>query len=308
MSKQRGYPRELMVLPFDHRTSFQEKMFGIKGTPSSEETHLISSYKTMIYEGFQKALKTGLPKADMGVLVDEQFGQEVIKNARQDGVTLCIAAEKSGQDEFDFEYTDWKEHIAKVKPNVVKVLVRYNPEGDATLNRRQAEKLATLSHHLDSVGTPFMFELLVPSTQAQLDKVKGDKKVYDVEIRPTLMVRAIQELQKAGIEADIWKLEGLDRKEDFVRVCEAARSGGREHVGCIVLGRGENEQKVREWLSVGANVKGVIGFAVGRTVFWEPLKAFRENKATREQAVDQIAKTYSSLCHLWLDERKKGAH
>lgn len=305
MKKQRGYTRELMVLPFDHRASFQEKMFGIKGKATPEQTELVSSYKTMIYEGFQKALKTGLPKADMGVLVDEQFGQEVIKRARQDGVTLCICAEKSGQDEYDFEYPDWKEHIAKVKPSILKVLVRYNPEGDPAMNKRQAEKLATLSKHLDEVGTPFMFELLVPATEAQLAKVKGDKKVYDVEIRPTLMVRAIQELQKAGVEGDIWKLEGLDRKEDFVRVCEAARAGGRDNVGCIVLGRGENEQKVREWLAVGANVKGVIGFAVGRTVFWEPLKAFKEGKFTRDQAVDQIAKTYSSLCHLWLEERKK---
>src|SRR5205823_14031587 len=112
-----------------------------------------------------------------------------------------------------------------------------------------------------------------------------------------------QELQQAGVEADVWKLEGLDRKNDFERVCTAARAGGRNEVGCIVLGRGENEAKVREWLKVGANVKGVIGFAVGRTVFWEPLKAFKENKFKREEATDQIAKTYGSLCRLWLDAR-----
>lgn len=301
--KPRGYTKELLVLPFDHRTSFQEKMFGIHGKPTPEQTQLISSYKTMIYEGFEKAVKTGLPKEKMAVLVDEQFGQEVIQRARKSNFTLCIAAEKSGQDEFDFEYTDWQKHFETVNPDIVKVLVRYNPEGDATLNKRQAEKLATLSRHLDQVGKAFMFELLVPATKEQLDKVKGDKKLYDVEIRPTLMVRAIQELQKAGIEADIWKLEGLDRKEDFKRVCDAARAGGRDNVGCIVLGRGENEQKVREWLSVGANVPGVIGFAVGRTVFWEPLKGFKENKLTKDQAEDQIAKTYGSLCRLWLEER-----
>ncbi len=303
-TKTRGYTKELLVLPFDHRTSFQEKMFGIFGKPDPEQTKLVGSYKTMIYEGFEKAVATGLPKEKMAVLVDEQFGQEVIERAKKGHFTLCTAAEKSGQDEYDFEYTDWKGQIKKTNPDIVKVLVRYNPEGDKTLNTRQAEKLAALSKFLDEVGKPFMFELLVPATKEQLDKVKGDKKVYDVEIRPTLMVRAIQELQKAGIEGDIWKLEGLDRKEDFLRVCETARASGRDKVGCIVLGRGENEAKVREWLSVGANVKGVIGFAVGRTVWWESLKAFKENKINRTQAVDQIANTYGSLCKLWLDLRK----
>jgi len=302
--KTRGYTKELMVLPFDHRASFQEKLFGIKGQATPEQTEYIGSYKMMIYEAFDKAVATGLPKDDMGILTDEQFGSAVLDRARKSGYTICVCVEKSGQDEFDFEYTDWKAHLAKVDPQIVKVLVRYNPEADKALNQRQAEKLATLSRHLDEVGRAYMFELLVPATPAQLEKVKGDKKVYDVEIRPTLMVRAIQELQKAGIEADIWKLEGLDRNEDFVRVCEAARAGGRDKVGCIVLGRGENEQKVREWLTVAANVKGVIGFAVGRTVFWEPLKAFMEKRATREQAIDQMAKTYGSLCHLWLDARK----
>lgn len=303
MTKERGYRKQLLVLPFDHRASFQEKMFGIKGTPTPEQTKEIASYKTVIFEGFEKAVKQGLPKDIMSILVDEQFGMDVIQRAKADGVTLCICVEKSGQEEFDFEYANWQEHISKINPEIVKVLVRYNPESDANLNKRQASKLAELSRFLDKEERVYMFELLVPATEEQLQKCGGDKKKFDVEMRPELMVRAINELQKAGIEADIWKLEGLDNKVDFENVCKAARQGGREHVGCIVLGRGENEQKVRDWLSVGANVVGVIGFAVGRTVFWEPLKALREKKFTREQASDQIAKTYSGLCKLWLEAR-----
>ncbi len=298
-----GYTKELLVLPFDHRASFQQKMFGIFGAPTPDQVKLVSSYKTLIYEGFAKAVASGLPKEKMSVLVDEQFGQEVIQRARRDGVTLCVCVEKSGQDEFDFEYTTWKEHLDEVNPQIVKVLVRYNSEGDNVGNVRQSAKLAELSRHLEKTNRKFMFELLVPATEEQLKKCNGDKKVYDVELRPKLMISAIQELQKAGVECDIWKLEGLDRESDFEAVCAAATAGGRSDVGCILLGRGENEQKVRDWLKVGANVKGVIGFAVGRTVFWEPLKAFKENRMTRDQAVAQIAETYMGLCKLWIDER-----
>lgn len=302
-TKERGYTKQLLILPFDHRGSFQEKMFGIKGKPTPEQTTMIESYKTIIFEGFEKAVKAGLPKDIMGILVDEQFGQESIRRAKAAGITVSIPAEKSGQDEFDFEYPNYAEHFKSVNPELVKVLVRYNPEGDKTVNTRQAAKLAELSRHLDQTGRKFMFELLVPATTEQLAKVGNDKNRYDLELRPKLMIGAIQELQKAGVEADVWKLEGLDKTEDFVKVCEAARAGGRDNVSCIVLGRGESEAKVREWLKAGVNVKGVIGFAVGRTVFWEPLKAFKEGKIDRNQASDQISKTYSGLCQMWLEAR-----
>lgn len=300
----RGYNKQLLVLPFDHRGSFQEKLFGIKGQPSPEETKMIASFKTIIYEGFEKAVRSGLPKDIMGILVDEQFGTEVIQRAKASGFSVSIPAEKSGQDEFDFEYKDYQAHIEKMNPDLVKVLVRYNPEGDKEMNCRQAGRLAELSRYLEKTNRKFMFELLVPATAQQLEQCKGDKKVFDTEMRPALMVRAIRELQKSGIEADVWKLEGLDKTDDFVKVCQAAREGGRDKVGCIVLGRGESSEKVREWLQAGVNVKGVIGFAVGRTVFWEPLKAFKEGKTSREQASDQIAHNYSSFCRMWLEARK----
>jgi 5-dehydro-2-deoxygluconokinase len=303
-----GYPKELLILPFDHRGSFQSKLFGIEGHPTPEQTKLVASYKMMIYEGFEKAVAAGgLPKDEMGILVDEQFGDDVIRRAKQSGFTVSIPAEKSGQDEFDFEYgSHYLEHIQRREPTFCKVLVRYNPEGDKAVNQRQASRLAELSRALRTTSSYFMFELLVPATEAQLQKCKGDKHVYDLEMRPRLMVQAIVDLQKAGVEADVWKVEGLDRTSDFERVCTAAQADGRSQVGCIVLGRGENDSKVREWLTVGAKVRGVIGFAVGRTVFWDPLKGFKDGKLTREQAVTQIADKYKGFCDLW--KRERGAH
>lgn len=300
-----GYDKELLVLPFDHRASFQEKMFGIHGVPTAEQTALVASYKTVIFEGFERAVATGLPKDEMGILVDEQFGQEVIARTKKGGYTLCICAEKSGQDEFDFEHgSRWKQAIEETNPEIVKVLVRYNTGADHAMNLRQAARLADLGRYLATTKRKYMFELLVPPTPAQLTQCKGDKKVFDVELRPALMIEAIRELQKEGVDPDIWKLEGLDREEDFRRVVEVARADGRDRVGCILLGRGEDEAKVRHWLTVGANVPGVIGFAVGRTIWWEPLKAMKAGTITKDQAIDKIAANYGSLCKLWLDARR----
>src|SRR5439155_8237842 len=145
----------------------------------------------------------------------------------------------------------------------------------------------------------FMFELLVPAEKSQLDRLSGDKKAYDLQLRPRLMVQAIQELQNAGVEADVWKIEGLDRREDCEKIVAAARRGGRDKVGCIILGRGEDDTRVHAWLTTAAGVPGFMGFAVGRTSFWEPLTQWRAQKITREAAVAEISRRYREFVDIF---------
>src|SRR5207244_12459840 len=90
----------------------------------------------------------------------------------------------------------------------------------------------------------FMFDRLVPAEKAHLDLARGKKEAYNLEIRPRLMVAAIQQLQDAQVEPDVWKIEGLERHGDCEKVVAAARRGSRERVSCIVLGRGEDDNKV----------------------------------------------------------------
>jgi myo-inositol catabolism protein IolC len=295
------YDRPLYVLPFDHRGSFETGMFGWKGALTTEQTAQIAEAKRVIYDGFKAAVAAGVPKQSAAILVDEQFGAAILHDAKADEFTIASPVEKSGQDEFDFEYGEnFPAHIEALQPTFCKVLVRYNPEGNQALNRRQTDRLKRLSYYLHSESRSlFMFELLVPAEQAQLEKVKGDKKTYDLEIRPRLMVQTIEELQDAHVEPDVWKIEGLDRREDCERIVAAARYGGRDKVGCIVLGRGEDDKKVREWLTIAASVPGFIGFAVGRTDFWEPLVGWRAKKTTRDAAVNEIARRYREFVDIF---------
>jgi 5-dehydro-2-deoxygluconokinase len=301
-----GYDRPLYVLPFDHRGSFQTKLFGWKGTLTEQQTAEVAATKQVIYDGFKGALAAGVPQDKAGILVDEQFGAAILRDAKAHGYNTSCPAEKSGQDEFDFEYgEEFAKHIEQFDPSFCKVLVRYNPEGERDLNERQAARLKRLSDYLHRSNRLFMFELLVPPEPAQLARLAGDKRAYDLDLRPRLMVGAIQELQERGVEADVWKIEGLDRREDCEKVVAAAHRGGRDKVGCIVLGRGEDDRKVREWLSVAARVPGFIGFAVGRTTFWGPLVEWRAGKIPREAAVAEVARRYRE----WVDifERARGS-
>jgi myo-inositol catabolism protein IolC len=293
-----GYNKPLYILPFDHRATFQTGMFGWKGPISPEQTAQIAAAKEVIYDALKAAVAAGVPKDRAGILVDEQFGAAILRQATRDGFITSAPAEKSGQDEFDFEYGDeFATHIEVFDLAFCKVLVRYNPAGDKALNQRQATRLRRLSEYLHTHERKYMFELLVPATPDQLHRVGGERKRYDLEQRPALMVQAIRELQEAGVEPDLWKIEGLDRREDCLRVAEMARRDGRNEVGCIVLGRGEDETHVHTWLATAAGVPGFVGFAVGRTTFWDPLMEWKDQQIAREAALTEIAQRYRQ----WVD-------
>jgi 5-dehydro-2-deoxygluconokinase len=288
-----GYDQQLYILAFDHRGSFQKKFFGIEGEPDAEQTAIIADAKHLIYEGLLQAVGAGADASITGVLVDEQFGSSVPAEARAKGLKLAMPAERSGQNMFDFQYgEDFGQHIESFDPDFTKVLVRYNPTGDAEENRVQLGKLKRLSDWLKSHDRKFLFELLVPAEPAQLESVGGDADRYDAELRPELMRQAIAEIQDAGIEADIWKIEGVDERSDCEMLVAQARAGGRDGVACVVLGRGADDAKVDHWLRQAAPVDGFIGFAIGRSIWWDPLKAYVDGKIERSAGARKIAENF----------------
>jgi myo-inositol catabolism protein IolC len=303
-----GYDGKLYILAFDHRGSFQKKMFGIEGEPDEEQTKTITDAKRLIYEGMELAAQRGLDASTAGVLIDEQFGGDVPAAAKKHGLKLSMPVEKSGQDEFDFQYgEDFGEHILRFDPDFSKVLVRYNPEGDAEMNKAQLARLKRLADWLHENGRLFLFELLVPAEDHQLEKVGGDSDRYDAELRPELMRRAIEDIQNFGCEVDIWKIEGVDARSDAEMLVKQTRTGeGRENVVSVLLGRGASDEKVDQWLRVAAPVEGFIGFAIGRSIWWDALKGFLEEGLERSKAAEQIADNYLRFIRVY-DEAESGA-
>ncbi len=288
-----GYEGTLYILAFDHRGSFQKRFFGIEGEPDAEQTAIIADAKHLIFEGLLQAVSAGADPAVTGVLVDEQFGSTVPEEARAAGLKVAMPAERSGQPYFDFQYgEDFPAHIERFDPDFTKVLVRYNPDGDGEANRDQREKLRRLSDWLHENERRFLFELLVPAEDDQLQAVGGNTDRYDAELRPELMRRAIAELQDGGVEADVWKIEGVDEQSDCSMLVAQARTGGRDEVTCVVLGRGADDAKVDHWLTEAAPVEGFVGFAIGRSIWWDPLKAYVEGKIERAAGARRIAENY----------------
>jgi myo-inositol catabolism protein IolC len=303
-----GYDKPLYLMAFDHRGSFEQGLFGATPPVSAEVHAKISAAKEIIYDAHLRALAQGAPASACGVLVDEEFGASIAVRARKEGVPLAMPTEKSGQDEFEFEYgAEFGAHIEEFDPTFAKVLVRYNPEGDATVNRRQTGQLGTLSRWLRKRERKFLFELLVPATTAQLDRFEGHQREYDKALRPSLVVEVIRAMQAADVEPDIWKIEGLDDPAACEAVVAQARSDGRDGVKCIVLGRGADEAQVIEWVKIGAAVDGFDGFAVGRTLWQDALKDYLAEKLTRDQTVDEISRRYLEVIAAYRGAEPSGA-
>ena len=298
-----GYDGKLYILAFDHRGSFQKKMFGIDSDPTPEETERIADAKRLIFEGMELAVQRGVDPHATGVLVDEQFGSDIPKRANDEDLVLSMPVEKSGQDEFDFQYGDeFGDHIKQYGVDFAKVLVRYNPEGDAETNQRQLGRLKELADWLHAHDGKFLFELLVPAEPHQLESVGGDSDRYDAELRPELMRRAIEDAQSFGVEVDVWKIEGVDAPEDAEMLARQTRSGsGREGVTCVLLGRGASNEKVEQWLQAAAPVEGFIGFAIGRSIWWDALKGYLDGSLERRAAAEQIADNYLRFIKVYDD-------
>ena len=297
----KGYSNELYILAFDHRGTLTKGLLGVEGRqPTVDEASRVSSMKDIIFDGFIEAKNSGISGGDPAILVDETFGLQVQQKAKEMGIKYAAPVEKSGQKVFDFEYGDaFGEKIIEVDADFIKILVRWNPNDDIETREVQGKRIKILSDWIEENERKFLLEFLVPATDEQLESVDGDQSRYDSEIRPKLAVQVVEEMREKGADPDIWKIEGLDTKEDCEKVATSIKDGGREDVIAVVLGRGANDEKVNQWLRAGSSVDGYKGFAIGRSIFWNSLKDWHEDQKSREEAVSEIAESYLSFISVY---------
>jgi myo-inositol catabolism protein IolC len=226
----------------------------------------------------------------------------VLERAQGEDVIAAVAVERSEQKEFQFEYEDFGAHLERLRPELAKALVRYNAGGDRGLNDRQLERLKILSAYLSDSDTDFLLELLVPPTDEQLAEFGGDSARYDADLRPSLVRTAIEQIQDAGIEVAIWKIEGIEATKDCESIVATCRRGGR-FADCLILGRGADESKVEHWLTTAAPTPGFGGFAVGRTIWWDAIAADLAGATDRPTTVETIATRYLHFVDVYLAAR-----
>ena len=278
----------LYVLPFDHRGSFHKMLFPGVHELSDEQHETVKKYKHVIFDSL-KVIGQERGYDDLAVLVDEQYGRDIHRECAQMGIRHMLTMEKSGQPIFDFEEENWQDHLLDINPTYAKALIRVVVGEDYSV---QNARLKELGDFCAANGIGFLIEPLIQPSEADLAAVDGDKNRFDAELRPQRFAEAVAEMHAAGVQPDVWKIEGTETKEGMDICSDAAFKGGKENVQIVILGRGATQDKVDHWLTVGAQSKGVTGFAVGRTVFAEAIEQLHKGDLTPEEATHIIANNY----------------
>jgi myo-inositol catabolism protein IolC len=286
-----GYNGPLYILPFDHRSFFTKTLFKKTEGLTEQERAVIGDFKHVIYQGFLLGVQAGVPVDAAAILVDEEYGADIHADAEKRGFINILTTEKSGTELFEFQYgDDFAAHIEAIKPVFAKVLLHYRADGDAEKNQLQLSRLKQLSDWCHAHGRGFLVEPLISPTEQEMNTIGQEK--FDLEMRPGLTVTMIEQFQAAGVEPDVWKIEGFDSSDAYRDIVAAARVGSRDEVSVVVLGRSESDEKVEGWLVAGKGIEGVTGFAIGRTIFWDALQAYHAGTISREQASERIGDKY----------------
>ena len=288
---------KLLILPFDHRGSLAKDLLNAGENLTRRQKQQMKNFKNIIYQGFVKTVKQYADRSGFGVLVDEEFGRDILKKADRFGVVVMMPVEASGRPGLQFDYGDkFGEQIKRVNPDYVKVLIRYNPL-NCGVNRGQLKKLQQLNDFCQANNYRLVLELLVPPAGDDLN-ISGSEENYDKKLRLLRTQQAIKEISRK-VQVDVWKLEWFSR----AGWREIAKTIGPD-ARIIMLGRGGNKQQVKKWLADALTCKQVIGLAIGRTIFLAVLKKYHHRKLNKKQAVDQISKKFDFFVKMWQSKRK----
>jgi myo-inositol catabolism protein IolC len=266
-----------ILFPFDHRGSLGKDILALPyPPPSARERAVFLATKELLYEAFL-VVRGQWPQLPLGVLVDQEFGSDIHTRAAAAGIPHYLTLEQSGGPLRLEAAETLHTALRTLQPTGGKVLVRYTV-GDERHNAPARQTLRHAAALCAQKNIPLLLEVLADGPHATHDEN---------------VLAAVAELS-ASVRPAYWKLEGLDDVRSWERFAEG------NYGPAIVLGRGEGRGRVEEWLRVAKRSGVVDGFAIGRTLWAEPVRAWRRGTIAREQAVQEVARTFAAFVELWM--------
>ena len=284
----------LLILAVDQRPWLTKALWGHTNAVTPDQRAASTRAKHAVLDGLVAAVEHGVPREAAGILVDAELGPGVAERARAEDVVVSIPLERAGLEIYEDEPADVASFLAHYEPDLAKVLVRYNPEGDADANAIQRQRLAASSAATRDAGSRFLFELLVPPTTQQLDAA-GGQEAFENDVRPGLALRAMEEIA-AEVPVDVWKLERMGSPESYAAAVHLAAT---ENATCVLLGAGAPTEQVDAWLATAAR-EGFVGFAVGRSIWWDAVRDLLAGTVDHDQAIASISSRYEHFVDTFL--------
>ena len=276
------------MLAADHRWQWEEFC-----DTRSLSRQRIPDVKRLAYDGFLLARQRSSAVRDCGaLLVDAQYSAGVIAEALRDGIAVGTPAERAGAIPLAWATDPFP---AALTGAFVKVLARYRTDDDPGVLAEQWLKLEALQTWCRVAKKPLVLEVLVARKQEAED-------AFESSGRPAMLEAFIADAYRRGLTPAFWKIEGTLAPEG-ARTIDAAIAA---HPACrqIILGKAAELSTIDRWFAACAASATASGFAIGRSVFWEPSAAYLTGAKTADQAATMICDNYLHLVAAWDRSRK----
>ena len=275
------------MLAADHRWQWEE-FCDQRSLPRER----IRDVKRLAGDAFLRARERSAAARDFGaLLIDEQYASAVIARSMEAGLNVGTPAEKAGAIPLAWATDPFS---AALTGAFVKVLARYRTDDDPGVLAEQWAKLEALQAWCRDAGKPLVLEVLVARTHEPEDE-------FEASGRPAMIAGFIAEAYRRGLTPEFWKIEGTLAPQGARTIDTAIAANPKCRQ--IILGKAADLSTIDRWFAACAGSATASGFAIGRSVFWEPSAAFLAGKMTAEDAAAAIADTYLKLVDAW--ERRK---
>ncbi|WP_321889466.1 bifunctional 5-dehydro-2-deoxygluconokinase/5-dehydro-2-deoxyphosphogluconate aldolase [Paraburkholderia bannensis] len=275
---------EVLGFAFDHR----DQLFALAQQAGVDEAR-ISTLKQLFVQAVAET-ETGLGlQGKMAVLIDDRYGQDALNVATGRDWWIGRPVELPGSNPLQFEHgrSVGTALVSWPREHIVKCLVQYHPDDEDTHRVEQERQLRALYDAVQASGHELLLEVIPPKDRPN---------------PPGLIVRALERLYDLGIQPDWWKLES-PRAEEWREIDALIERRDRWCRGVVLLGLNAPVERLADGFVAAAASRTCRGFTVGRTIFFEPSRAWLEGKLDDRGLINAVRANFEALIRLWRQSR-----
>jgi 5-dehydro-2-deoxygluconokinase len=283
-TRTRAWP-QLLAMAFDHRAQL-EQMADDAGVSHEH----IPYFKRLCLAAARRVAER---RADCGILLDERFGRDALDEASGEALWIGRPIEQPGAVPLRFEggpdvgctLREWPTR------HCVKCLIHYHPDHPEPLRAEQEAQALRLFDACRRTSHELLLEIIPSRSPTPIDE--------------TTLARALARFYEVGICPDWWKLPDPGSEPAWNAIAATIRRHDPHCRGVLLLGLDAAPDVLERSFALAARQPICKGFAIGRTIFGQPARAWMAGEIDDDEAVRRMATTYADLIVAW--ERARAA-
>lgn len=280
--------KQLFIFAFDHRGQLVEL-----AQKAGRDLACIGQLKQLFIQAVERVeadLKKRGIEADVGLLADQRFGQDSLNAATGRDWWVARPVEVQGSRPLAFEHgrSIGSNLVTWPKEQIIKCLVQYHPDDEPMLRLEQEAQLMGLYQASQASGHELLLEVIPPKDHPSA--------------HPDVIYRSLKRLYNLGIFPAWWKIE-TQPAEVWEKLDALIQERDPYCRGVVLLGLNAPAEALAAGFREASRSTSCRGFAVGRTIFHEPSRAWLEGEIDDAGLISRVQSTFVFLIESWRDAR-----